>query len=205
MEAVSSDLTIYGDKKSGNCYKLQLTCALLNISYQWVDVNIMANECQSPSFKKLNPNEKIPLLLLGNGQTISESNAIINFLAAGSKLLPSDSFMLAKVQQWQFFEQYSHEPYIAVARFINKYLGLPKDRKAEYEAKQVGGHKALQVMEEQLKVSQYLAGDQLTVADISLYAYTHVAPEGGVLLDDYKHIGEWMRRIENNSAYVSMD
>jgi glutathione S-transferase len=113
--------------------------------------------------------------------------------------------MLAKVQQWQFFEQYSHEPYIAVARFINKYLGLPKDRKAEYEAKQVGGHKALQVMEEQLKVSQYLAGDQLTVADISLYAYTHVAPEGGVLLDDYKHIGEWMRRIENNSAYVSMD
>lgn len=204
MTAVSSDFTIYGDKKSGNCYKLQLICALLNISYEWVDVDIMANECQSPSFKKLNPNAKIPLLLLSNGQTISESNAIINYLAAGSELLPSDSFTLAKVQQWQFFEQYSHEPYIAVARFINKYLGLPKDRLAEYEAKQVGGHKALQVMEDQLKVSQYLAGDQLTVADISLYAYTHVAPEGGVLLDDYKYIREWMKRIENNDAYCRM-
>lgn len=204
MEKISSELTIYGDKKSGNCYKLQLTCALLNISYQWIEVDIMANECQSPSFKKLNPNAKIPLLWLSNGHTISESNAIINYLAAGSELLPSDAFTLAKVQQWQFFEQYSHEPYIAVARFINKYLGLPTDRQQEYEAKQLGGHKALQVMEEQLTVSHYLAGDKLSVADISLYAYTHVAHEGGVLLDDYKCIREWMRRIENNDAYIRM-
>lgn len=204
MHAVASKFTIYGDKKSGNCYKIQLTCALLNISYEWIDVNILANECQSPSFKKLNPNAKIPLLLLSNGQTISESNAIINYLAAGSDLLPSDAFTLAKVQQWQFFEQYSHEPYIAVARFINKYLGLPAERQKEYEAKQLGGHKALQVMEEQLKVSTYLVGEQLTLADISLYAYTHVAPEGGVLLDDYKGIREWMKRIENSDAYIKM-
>lgn len=206
METTSSiaEFIIYGDQKSGNCYKLQLTCSLLNINYQWIDVDILANECQTSSFKKLNPNAKIPLLLLSNGETISESNAIINYLAAGSKLLPTKPFALAKVQQWQFFEQYSHEPFIAVARFINKYLGLPEDRKKEYEAKQLGGHKALRVMEDQLKKTDYLVGEHLTTADISLFAYTHVAPEGGVLLDDYPYIRAWISRIEAHDTYIKM-
>jgi glutathione S-transferase len=164
----------------------------------------MANECQTPAFKKLNPNAKIPLLLLSNGQTISESNAIINYLAVGSELLPTDPFTLAKVQQWQFFEQYSHEPFIAVARFINKYLGLPKDRQQDYISKQEGGHKALRIMEEQLKKTDYLVNNKMTMADISLFAYTHVAPEGGVLLDTYPYIRAWITRIEAYKGYINM-
>lgn len=202
--SITNEFTIYGDKKSGNCYKIQLTCSLLNIKYKWVDVNIMANECQTPAFKKLNPNAKIPLLLLSNGQTISESNAIINYLAVGSELLPTDPFTLAKVQQWQFFEQYSHEPFIAVARFINKYLGLPKDRQQDYISKQEGGHKALRIMEEQLKKTDYLVNNKMTMADISLFAYTHVAPEGGVLLDTYPYIRAWITRIEAYKGYINM-
>ena len=204
MDNALLGITIYGDKKSGNCYKIQLVCALLSIDYDWIDVDILANECQTPAFKKLNPNAKIPLLVLSNGKTISESNAIVNFLAANSDLLPKPAFDLAKVQQWQFFEQYSHEPFIAVARFINKYLGLPAAREQEYLAKQVGGHKALKVMEEQLKKSDYLVGNTMSVADISLFAYTHVAPEGGVNLTIYPAIQAWIERIENQAAYVKM-
>jgi len=200
----TSELIVYGDKKSGNCYKIQLVCAFLNIEYKWLDVDIMANECQSPAFIKLNPNAKIPLLLLASDQTISESNAIINYLAAGSTLVPTDSFLLAKVQQWQFFEQYSHEPYIAVARFINKYLGLPKDREQEYKAKQLGGHEALRIMDGQLKQSDYLVGNTMTVADISLFAYTHVAPQGGVSLGDYPNIQRWIQRIEAENGFMKM-
>lgn len=198
------EFTIYGDKKSGNCYKLQLVCALLQIDYKWIEVDILANECQSEDFLKLNPNGKIPLLLLGNGNTISESNAIINFLAANSALLSNDAYTLAKIQQWQFFEQYSHEPYVAVARFINKYLGLPEARKQEYIAKQAGSHKALKVMEQQLEKSHYLVGDTITVADISLYAYTHVAHEGGIDLSPYKAINAWLARIEQQPGYQKM-
>ncbi len=126
-------------------------------------------------------------------------------MAAGSQLLPQDAFALAKVQQWQFFEQYSHEPYIAVARFIAKYLGLPSDRQAEYESKQAGGYKALNVMEEQLKKSQYLAGKSLTTADISLYGYTHVAEEGGFDLTKYPAIQSWLDRIASEPQYVGMN
>lgn len=135
---------------------------------------------------------------------MAESNAILNYLAAGSKLLPSDSFQLAKVQQWQFFEQYSHEPYIAVARFIAKYLGLPKERKAEYEAKQSGGHKALAVIEMQLSTSPYLAGDSLSTADISLYGYTHVAHEGGFDISEYPSVLAWINRIQKEPNYIGM-
>ena len=106
--------------------------------------------------------------------------------------------------EWQFFEQYSHEPFIAVARFINKYLGLPDDRKAEYEAKQAGGHKALTVMEQQLATTPYLVGDSPTIADISLYAYTHVAHEGGFDLSEYPAIKQWIARIESIPGFVAM-
>lgn len=197
-------MKIYGDLKSGNCYKVKLLCSLLNIAHEWVDINILAGETTTPSFKAKNPNAKIPLLELEDGNVLMESNAIINYLAFGSQLLPSDRFENAKLQQWQFFEQYSHEPYIAVARFIAKYLRLPKERVTEYNAKQEGGHKALTIMEQQLIKTPFLLGKQITTADISLYAYTHVANEGGFDLSIYPAITAWFKRIENQANYVAM-
>ncbi|QSX35560.1 glutathione S-transferase family protein [Shewanella avicenniae] len=196
--------TIYGDRQSGNCYKIQLVCGLLGFDYDWVEVDILAGDTRTADFLAKNPNGKIPLLVLPSGQTLSESNAIINYLAAGTALLPLDRFELAKVQQWQFFEQYSHEPYVAVARFIAKYLGLPEERRAEYQAKQAGGNKALQVMEQQLSQTPYLVGEQLTTADISLFAYTHVAEEGGFSLSAYPAIQKWLGRIRQQAGFVTM-
>ncbi|MDT0595081.1 glutathione S-transferase family protein [Glaciecola petra] len=195
---------IYGDKKSGNCYKVQLTCELLRISYEWIDVDILAKETQSEAFLALNPNGKIPLLVTADEKVLSESNAIINFLATDSHLLPNDPYLLSLVQQWQFFEQYSHEPYIAVARFINKYLGLPENRKAEYVEKQIGGNKALRIMNEQLKKTEYLVSSSLTTADITLFAYTHVAHEGGFTLENYEYVSAWCERIKQHPLYIKM-
>ncbi len=197
-------MKIYGDTQSGNCYKIKLLCSLLDIEHEWVHVDIIAGDTSKAEFLKKNPNGKIPLLELDDGRCLSESNAILNYLSAGSELLPSDTFQLAKVQQWQFFEQYSHEPYIAVARFIAKYLGLPDERKAEYEAKQSGGHKALAVMEKQLSTSPYLVGDAMTTADISLYGYTHVASEGGFDLNKYPSVLAWIGRIQETQNYIGM-
>ena len=188
-------MKIYGDTQSGNCYKVQLVCQLLNIDHQWIDVDILAGDTKSDDFLKKNPNGKIPLLELDSGETLSESNAIINFLAFGSDLYPNDRLAQARVLQWQFFEQYSHEPFIAVARFINKYLGLPADKADEYAAKQTGGHKALHVMEQQLAQTPFLTGEKVTTADISLYAYTHVADEGGFELEAYPAIRAWLDRV----------
>jgi glutathione S-transferase len=196
---------IYGDIKSGNCFKVKLLCELLDIEYEWVHVDILAGETGASDFLIKNPNGKIPLLELVDGRCISESNAILNYLAYGSDLLPKDSYELAKVQQWQFFEQYSHEPFIAVARFIAKYLGLPEARRAEYESKQKGGNKALSVMETQLINTPYLVGDKLTTSDIALYGYTHVAHEGGFDLANYPAVQSWLERIASNPKYVGME
>ncbi len=144
------------------------------------------------------------MLELTDGRCISESNAILNYLAEGSDLSSEDAYEKAKILQWQFFEQYSHEPYIAVARFISKYLGLPEDRKEEYQSKQAGGHKALKVMEDQLAKTDYLVSNQMSVSDISLYGYTHVANEGGFDLSEYPAIQEWINRIQSHQSYVSM-
>ncbi len=197
-------MRIYGDIKSGNCYKIKLLASLLDLEHKWVHVDVLAQETQTREFLSKNPNGKIPVLELDDGRCLSESNAILNFLAEGTALLPSDSFDKAKVLQWQFFEQYSHEPFIAVARYIAKYLGLPDARRAEYESKQSGGHKALRVMEDQLSNNSYLLGEQLTVADISLYGYTHVADEGGFELDRYPSIRAWLDRIQSHKAYIGM-
>jgi len=197
-------MKIYGDRCSGNCYKVQLACALLDIDYQWIDINILEGDTKSQDFLNKNPNGKIPLLELDDGQVIVESNAIINYLAFDSTLLPKDSFDLAKVQQWQFFEQYSHEPYIAVARFISKYLGLPKNRRADYESKQEGGYKALAVMEQQLQQTPFLGGEQITTADISLYAYTHVADEGGFELTKFPNIMNWLKKVSSQANFIAM-
>jgi len=198
------NLKVYGDSQSGNCYKVQLTCALLNIKYQWRPIDILNGDNTTLSFLNKSSNGKIPLLELDDGRCLVESNAIINFLAHDSYLLPKDPFALAKVQQWQFFEQYSHEPYIAVARFIEKYLGLPEYKRAEYLSKQEGGYKALKVMEQQLEKSKYLVGEQLSTADITLFAYTHVANEGGFDLSKFSAINTWLKRVKSQNNFLAM-
>jgi glutathione S-transferase len=197
-------MKLFGDIQSGNCYKIKLLTSILDIDHEWIHVDILANETTTAEFLVKNPNGKIPVLELRDGRYLSESNAILNYLARGSDLLPGDPFEYAKVLQWQFFEQYSHEPYIAVARFINKYLGLPQDRKAEYESKQTGGNKALSVMEAQLEKTPFLVGQTISIADISLYGYTHVADEGGFELSTYPSIQKWLNRIESHPNYVGM-
>jgi len=151
-----------------------------------------------------NPNGKIPLLETDNGEYITESNAILNYLADDTDYLPSDRLLRAHVLSWQFFEQYSHEPYIAVARFINRYLGMPADRQQEFKDKQAGGHKALNVMNMHLAQHPYLVGDCLSIADISLYAYTHVASEGGFDLSTYNAVQQWLTRIEEHPRHRKM-
>jgi len=198
-------MKIYGDVHSGNCYKLKLLCSLLSIQHEWIAVDILKGESQTPEFLRLNPNGKIPLLVTDKGECLAESNAILYYLARNSDFLPGDPLQQARVLQWQFFEQYSHEPHIAVARFIARYLGMPEHRKAEYESKQAGGNQALAVMEDKLKTSPFLVGDECTIADISLYAYTHVADEGGFDLSSYPAISQWLNRIQSLDGYVGMD
>lgn len=198
-------MQLYGDRQSGNCYKIQLLSTLLDLPLDWVDVDILDGQTQTPEFLSLNTNGKIPLLVLDDGRVLAESNAILNFLAAGSPFLPEDPYQLALVQQWQFFEQYSHEPFIAVARFIQRYLGLPEERRAEYNQKKQGGYRALKVMEQQLQQTAFIAGSRLTTADIALYAYTHVAHEGGFDVSGFPHITAWMARIQEVPGYTAME
>jgi glutathione S-transferase len=198
-------MKIYGDIQSGNCYKVKLLTSILGIPHDWVHIDILRNETLTKTFLQKNPNGKIPLLELDDGRVLAESNAILNYLAVGTELLSQDPFEYAKIQQWQFFEQYSHEPFIAVARFIAKYLGMPNDRKADFESKQQGGHKALAVMEQRLKAAPFFIGSKLSTADISLYGYTHVAHEGGFDLSQYPSIQQWLARIESHPRYIGMD
>ncbi len=195
---------VFGDMLSGNCYKIKLLMQFLGITHEWIHLDILAGETHTAEFKTMNPNARIPVIVLNDGQYLWESNAILHYLAEGTEFLPQGRYEKAQVLQWQFFEQYSHEPYIATARYINKYLGLPKEREAEYHGKQVGGHKALAVMEQHLAEHQFFVGNRLTIADISLYAYTHVADEGGFDLSKYVNIQRWFRDFENVPNYVKM-
>ncbi len=195
---------VYGDIQSGNCYKIKLMMSHLDIPHEWIHVDILAGATRTAQFLARNPNGKIPLLEFDDGRHLAESNAILNFLAAGSPYLPDDNWLRAQVLQWQFFEQYSHEPYIATARFIARYLGLPESRRAEYEAKQAGGRKALDVMERGLTGTDYLVGDRMTIADITLYAYTHVADEGGFALDAYPAIRAWLALMAAHPKHIAM-
>jgi glutathione S-transferase len=196
---------VFGDMLSGNCYKIKLLMQFLSIEHEWVHVDILVGSTHTDEFKAMNPNARIPVIELGNGIYLWESNAILNYLAEGTNYLPSEKYERAKVLQWQFFEQYSHEPYIATARYINKYLGLPKDREAEYHSKQVGGHKALAIMDCHLHQNKFFLGTSPTIADISLYAYTHVAHEGGFDLSKYINIQRWFNDFESIPNYIKME
>lgn len=198
-------MRVYGDSRSGNCYKIQLLLSLLGKTCEWVDIDIMKGETRAPSFLEKSPNGKIPLLELDDGRVLSESNAIMHYISFNTPLVPSSPYQSSKLLQWQFFEQYSHEPYIAVARYINVYLGLPAEKKAEYDAKQAGGYKALAVMEHQLSLTPFLLGDTISLADISLFAYTHVAHEGGFDLSAYPAIRNWIQLVKDQKGFVPMN
>lgn len=198
-------MKVYGDYYSGNCYKVALLCRHLNIAHDWVAIDILAGESHTPEFEAKNPNGKIPMLELDDGRVLTESNAILNYLADGSDLLPNDGYGRAQVLQWQFFEQYSHEPYVAVARYIKRYLGLPENRRDEYHEKQIGGHKAFQVMQMRLASSPWLAGNFFSIADISLYAYSHAADEGGFDLTAYPAVQDWLTRVAALPKHISME
>ncbi len=197
-------LKIYGDSKSGNCYKIQLLCAEMGVDYDWQEVDILAGDTRTPQFLAMNANGKIPLLALPDGRHLPESNAILFYLADGSEFFAGDAYTRAEILQWMFFEQYSHEPNIATSRFIIKYLGNPPDRQASLEEKQAGGHKALEIMEQQLQRHPFVTGDNYNIADIALFAYTHVADEGGFSLAAYPAIREWIAGIKGRPNYVPM-
>lgn len=196
--------TVYGDKYSGNCYKIQLLLSHLETEYDWVDIDILAGETRTEPFLAMNSSGRIPLLQLDNGKFLPESNAILNYFAQDTAYLPQDALRRAQVLQWQFFEQYSHEPNIAVARFIAKYQGMPKERQQEYDAKQQGGIKALDVMDKHLSSNTYFVDNTLSIADFSLYAYTHVAHEGGFDLRRFANINAWLERVESHAMHVPM-
>ena len=197
-------MKIYGDQRSGNCYKLQLLCALLSLEYGWEDIDILAGETRSDGFLALNPNGQIPICILDDGVVLTESNAILYYLAQGSDYWPDSPLLQTRVLEWQYFEQYTHEPTIAVARFIKQYQNMPAHRLAEYESKLKGGYRALNMMESHLKNCSFLVNERCSIADISLYAYTHVAHEGGFDLSGYPAIGQWMARIECLPGYQPM-
>ena len=199
-------MKIYGDVKSGNCYKLKLLCALLSIEYDWIAVDILRGETRSDKFLAMNPNAQIPVCVTDDGAILTQSNAILYYLGQGSLYWPANLLAQVRVLEWQFFEQYSHEPGVAVARFIRLYQDMPADRQNEYEACLKAGYRALDVMEARLQHKDYLATDETaSLADISLYAYTHVAHEGGFDLSGYPAIRAWISRIQGLDAYLPMD
>lgn len=195
---------VYGDYNSGNCYKIKLMLNLLGAQYEWVPVDILNGETETEVFLAKNPNGKIPVLELEDGTCLWESNAILNFLAEGTPYLLTEPRLRTQMLQWQFFEQYSHEPTIAVARFIQFYLGLPEARMEEYRSLHKRGYKALRVMEQQLVRTPFLVGDSFSIADIALYAYTHVAHQGGFDLTQFPAIQSWLERIKQQPGYVGM-
>lgn len=195
--------TLYDYLPSGNGYKVRLLLTLLGIPYRLVQKDIMKGETRTPDFLALNPNGRIPLIVFEDGRRLFESGAIIHYLAEGTRFLPEDRFARAEILQWMFFEQYSHEPYVAVARFLLIHPeAVPPERLAELPAKQKGGYAALAVMERYLKDRRYFVGDGLTIADIALYAYTHVAHEGGFDLATFPAIRGWLDRVRAEPGYI---
>ena len=195
---------VYGDHRSGNCYKVKLMLHLLDRPYEWVPVDLTGGETRSEAFRTINPNGKIPVLQLEDGTYLWESNAILNYLADGSEFLPSDPRLRTQVLQWQFFEQYSHEPYVGMARYIKLFLGMPEDRLAEYKARQLDGYHALNVMEQQLQRTPYLVGEHYSIADVALFPYTHLAHEAGFDLEGYPAIRTWLQRVASHPRHVGM-
>lgn len=195
---------VYGDSISGNCYKIKLVLHELDLPHEWEEIDILSGDTRRPGFLAKNPNGKVPVLHIDGQGSLAESNAILLYLADGTHLIPTDPYQRALIWQWLFFEQYSHEPYIATSRFIVRYLGRPADREEELKARRAPGYRALDVMEWRLGHHDFLVADQYTVADIALFAYTHVADEGGFSLDAHPGIRDWVDRIRAREAFLPM-
>src|SRR6266481_3399543 len=195
-------LRVYGDLQSGNCYKVKLLLAQLKRPHEWVHVDIL--EKQTRAFLAKNPNGKIPLLEIEEGVYLPESDAILHYLAEGTPFLPYERLLRAQVLQWLFFEQYSHEPYIAVARYIVRYLGRPEKYETRLQEKMAPGYAALEVMEKHLASRSFFEAERYTIADIGLYAYTHVAHEGGFELSRFPAVKAWLARVRGQPGHITM-
>jgi glutathione S-transferase len=199
-------MRLYQMQASGNCYKPRLLAHQLGLPLELVDIDILKGESRTAEFLAKNPNGRVPLLKLDDGRLIAESNAMIFYLADGTGFLPDDRFARTEALQWMFFEQYSHEPYIAVARYWQSIApegpGAKADRFPEWRER---GYAALGVMEGHLAERNYFVGGRYTIADIALYAYTHVAHEGGFNLDAFPRVRSWLDRIAGEPDHIPMD
>jgi glutathione S-transferase len=189
-------MKIYGDANSGNCLKVKWVCDYLALPYTWITIDVLKNETRSTVFLRLNGAGQVPVVEFDDGRTLAQSNAIIRYLARGSGLIPADDFAAAKMDEWLFWEQYSHEPAIAVCRFQMVYL---RRAASELDPDKVRrGYDALDRMEQQLAATRFLVGEALTLADVALLAYTRLAHEGGFRLDDYASLRRWIADAEKS-------
>ncbi|MCP9629644.1 glutathione S-transferase family protein [Rhodopseudomonas palustris] len=188
-------MRIYGDLNSGNCLKVKWVCDALSLPYEWIAVDTLKGESRTPQFLTLNPAGQVPAIVFDDGRTLAQSNAIIRYLARGSRLIPADPYLAAKMDEWLFWEQYSHEPYIAVCRYQMVYLGKPASALDADRVKR--GHAALALMQRHLAGSMFLVGERCTLADVALLAYTRLAPEGGFSLQDYPAVRRWIGAAEH--------
>ena len=199
-------LTLYQRQDSGNCYKVRLLLSHLRQPYRTVAVSSLDGSTRRPDFLARNPIGKVPTIELDDGRFLAESNAILLYFAEGTALLPADAYDRAQTYQWLFFEQYSHEPAIAVRRALSVY---PERRADATEARMAqlleAGNRALSVLEQRLAAADWLAGGAFSVADISLYAYTHMAGQGGYDLDAFPGIGRWLRRVASLPRHVPIE
>ena len=194
-------MLLYNSQVSGNCYKVRLLLAHIGLEYERREMDVVDRSNRREVLGDLNPALRVPTLVLDDGRPLAESNAILFYFAQGTPYLPEDRYELAQVLQWLFFEQYSHEPAIAVVRFWVAYSGsLPGED--EIEAKRRAGYAALDAMERHLADREFLVGERYTIADISLYAYTHVAAEGGFDLTGYPAIGAWLDHVAEQPGHV---
>lgn len=187
-------MRIYGDLQSGNCLKVKYTADHLGLPYEWTDVDIMKGESRTPKFLAMNPAGQVPVVDFGHGRHLAQSNAIMRYLARESRLLPEDTFLQAKIDEWLFWEQYSHEPYIATTRYQVVYLRRSLDQREFWRVER--GEKALDLMDAHLAGRHWLVGDAFSIADIALLAYTRLAHEGGFTLTNRGNVGGWIDRCE---------
>lgn len=197
-------IRVWGMSSSGNCHKVRLLLDYLKKEYSWIETDTRQRATQTDEFKKMNPNARVPLVQLEDGSYLAESNAILFYFAQGSSFWPTDRLSQAHVLQWMFFEQYDHEPRLAVNRAIQSIYNTMAERRAEYEANQPKGYKALSVMENHLRDNRWFGAANASIADIALYAYTHVADEGGYSLADYPHTRRWLGDMEKISGHSRM-
>ena len=196
---------LFDDLDSGNGYKVRLLLAQLGIDYRWTHLDVDKGTTRTTEFLKRNPNGRIPTLELDDGTNLPESNAILWYLAEGTPFVPGDRLGRAQALQWMFFEQYSHEPYVATPRYIVKHLPPEHARRAELPDRLAKGRAALAVMDEHLKSRSFFVAERYTIADIALYAYTHVAEEGGFELARNGAVRAWLVRVREQPGHVRLE